>query len=120
MQDGMVRIGGMIKTVVLDTAAKAFTRECRVPDISELRAQQGKVVWADVSDPTGQDFLDLAEEFGFHPLSIEDCRNRHQRPKVEEYTGYDFIVLYEAELAGEDDRLELRELNIFLGANYLV
>ena len=35
-------------------------------------------------------------------------------------TGYYFIVLYEAELAGPNDRLELRELNIFLGKNYLV
>ena len=35
-------------------------------------------------------------------------------------TGYYFIVLYEAELAGPSDRLELRELNIFLGKNYLV
>jgi magnesium transporter len=73
-----------------------------------------------VSDPTSRDFEELAEEFGFHHLSIEDCQNAHQRPKVEEYTGYYFIVLYEAELAGTNDRLELRELNIFLGKNYLV
>ncbi len=64
--------------------------------------------------------MELAEEFGFHPLSIEDCRNAHQRPKVEEYPGYYFIVLYEAELTGQSDDLELRELNIFLGKNYLV
>jgi len=44
----------------------------------------------------------------------------HQRPKVEEYTGYYFIVLYESELVGPNDALELRELNIFLGKNYLV
>jgi len=73
-----------------------------------------------VSDPISQDFDALAEEFGFHHLSIEDCRNEHQRPKVEEFEGYYFIVLYEAQLAGPNDRLELRELNIFLGKNYLV
>jgi len=75
---------------------------------------------ADVSDPTSKDFEDLAEEFDFHHLSIEDCRNQHQRPKVEEYVGYYFLVLYEASLAGARDVLELRELNIFLGKNYLV
>jgi magnesium transporter len=94
--------------------------DCPAADISELRVPQQNVVWADVSDPTSEDFLELAEEFGFHPLSIEDCRNEHQRPKVEEYNGYYFIVLYEAELVGPQDRLELRELNIFLGSNYLV
>ncbi|MCI0665449.1 MAG: magnesium/cobalt transporter CorA, partial [Acidobacteria bacterium] len=46
--------------------------------------------------------------------------SQHQRPKVEEYTGYYFIVLYEATLVNDEYQLELRELNIFLGKNYLV
>jgi magnesium transporter len=110
----------MITTVCLNSTSKEFTKNCLAADISELRQIKQNVVWADISDPTSQDFLDLAEEFGFHPLSIEDCQKAHQRPKVEEYPGYYFIVIYEAELAGANDRLELRELNIFLGANYLV
>jgi len=110
----------VITTVCLNSDSKEFTEDCVAADISELRAMDHNVVWADVSDPTSRDFEELAEEFGFHHLSIEDCRNEHQRPKVEEYAGYYFIVLYEAELAGPNDRLELRELNIFLGKNYLV
>ena len=110
----------MITTVCLNTSSKEFTENCNAADISELRTKDENIVWADVSDPTSQDFEELAEEFGFHHLSIEDCQNAHQRPKVEEYAGYYFIVLYEAELAGSNDRLELRELNIFLGKNYLV
>jgi magnesium transporter len=110
----------MISTVCLNTKTKEFTENCIAADISELREVEGNIIWADVSDPTSRDFEELAEEFGFHHLSIEDCQNEHQRPKVEEYTGYYFIVLYEAELAGPNDRLELRELNIFLGKNYLV
>jgi magnesium transporter len=110
----------VITTVCLDSSTKKFTENCLAADISELRIEAQNIVWADVSDPTSTDFEELAEEFGFHPLSIEDCRNEHQRPKVEEYPGYYFIVLYEAQLAGVNDRLELRELNIFLGKNYLV
>ncbi|HEY0432159.1 MAG TPA: magnesium/cobalt transporter CorA [Pyrinomonadaceae bacterium] len=110
----------MITTVCLNTKTTEFTQNCLVADISELREEDGLIIWADVSDPTSTDFDQLAEEFGFHHLSIEDCRSEHQRPKVEEYTGYYFIVLYESELAGPTDRLELRELNIFLGKNYLV
>ena len=110
----------MITTVCLNTKSKKFTENCVAADISELKKVEGNIIWADVSDPTSRDFEELAEEFGFHHLSIEDCQNAHQRPKVEEYTGYYFIVLYEAELAGPNDRLELRELNIFLGKNYLV
>ncbi|MGZ8847213.1 MAG: magnesium/cobalt transporter CorA [Pyrinomonadaceae bacterium] len=109
----------MIRTTCLNIASRQFT-ECPAADISERRHDDQNVVWADVSDPTGHDFVDLAKEFGFHHLSIDDCRNEHQRPKVEEYPGYYFIVLYEASLAGPNDVLELRELNIFLGKNYLV
>ena len=110
----------MIKTICLDSAAKKFTKDFPAAEISDHCSDEKKIVWADVADPTSEDFTELAEEFSFHPLSIEDCRNAHQRPKVEEYDGYYFIVLYEAELTGPDNHLELRELNIFLGANYLV
>jgi magnesium transporter len=110
----------LITVTCLNTATKEITENCPVPDISDLRQNSQHVIWADVSDPTSQDFMDLAEEFEFHHLSIEDCRNTHQRPKVEEYSGYYFIVLYEASLVGPNDVLELRELNIFLGKNYLV
>lgn len=110
----------MITTTCLDCTSKEFTRDFPPAELSDYCLSKTNVVWADVSDPTGQDFAELAEEFNFHPLSIEDCRNAHQRPKIEEYPGYYFIVLYEAELTGRDDDLELREVNIFLGQNYLV
>ncbi len=110
----------MIKTLALDRESKTFTRGSDVDAISDLCASAPNIVWVDVSDPTSRDFDDLAREFGFHPLSIEDCRHEHQRPKVEEYQGYYFIILYEAELVSDECRLELRELNIFLGKNYLV
>ncbi len=109
----------MIKTLVLDRSSNTFTNINDPDRISDLCAMAPNIVWVDVSDPTGQDFDDLAREFGFHPLAIEDCLNEHQRPKVEEYQGYYFIVLYEAELQ-PGCLLELRELNIFLGPNYLV
>ncbi|HKP72735.1 MAG TPA: magnesium/cobalt transporter CorA [Pyrinomonadaceae bacterium] len=110
----------MITTLCLNSATRNFKEKCAETEISDLRSDEQNVIWADVADPTSDDFLRLAEDFGFHHLSIEDCRNAHQRPKVEEYKGYYFIVLYEAELAGPNDTLELRELNIFLGKNYLV
>ncbi|HEV3471386.1 MAG TPA: magnesium/cobalt transporter CorA [Pyrinomonadaceae bacterium] len=110
----------MITTVCLNSATKKFVSDFPAAELSDYCEARQNVVWADVSDPTGQDFAELAEEFGFHPLSIEDCRNAHQRPKIEEYPGYYFLVLYEAALVGPEHDLELRELNIFLGPNYVV
>lgn len=109
----------MIKTLALDRDSKEFTEITNPDEIPALCALGTKVLWVDVSDPTSQDFDELAREFNFHPLAIEDCRSEHQRPKIEEYQGYYFVVLYEAELA-EDHSLELREVNIFLGKTYLV
>jgi magnesium transporter len=109
----------MINTLVLDRESRTFNKCASANEISEFCAIPSKIVWVDVADPTGEDFEKLAHEFGFHPLSIEDCQNEHQRPKVEEFPGYYFIVLYEAELV-MGRHLELRELNIFLGKNYLV
>jgi magnesium transporter len=109
----------MINTLVLNRESKVFTRVSDVDAIDDRLADPANVVWVDVSDPTSADFTDLAREFGFHPLAIEDCQHVHQRPKVEEYQGYYFIVLYEAQLNAAC-QLELRELNIFLGQNYLV
>jgi len=78
----------VITTVCLNSTSRKFTENCIAADISDLREVGGNIIWADVADPTSRDFEELAEEFGFHHLSIEDCQNAHQRPKVEEYPGY--------------------------------
>src|ERR1044071_4253246 len=109
----------MIQTLVLGRESRTFTRVPETDAINGLCSNASKIVWVDVSDPTSEDFESLAKQFGFHPLSIEDCRHQHQRPKVEEFPGYYFIVLYEAVL-NEAGRLQLGELGIFLGQNYLV
>jgi magnesium transporter len=109
----------MISTLALDRSSLTFTESDNPDHISDFCQNPLSVVWADVTDPQDQDFDDLAREFGFHPLAIEDCRHPHQRPKIDEYAGYYFIVVYEASL-NEDCQLELCELNIFLGPNYLV
>ena len=109
----------MISTLVLNRESKTFTRVTSASEIHKLRELVPNILWVDVSNPGSQDFDELAAQFGFHPLAIEDCQNGHQRPKVDEYQGYYFIVLYEALLL-PDQRLELHELNIFLGRNYLV
>ncbi|MDQ3010772.1 MAG: magnesium/cobalt transporter CorA [Acidobacteriota bacterium] len=109
----------MIRTLALDRTSLSFAEFDDLDQINLLCAETSKVVWVDVSNPESKDFDDLAREFGFHPLAIEDCKKGHQRPKIDEYQGYYFMVLYEAEMGSEGD-LELRELNIFLGPNYLV
>jgi magnesium transporter len=88
------------------------------PDqLSELRGEFP--CWLDISDPQS-DELDLAaKELELHPLAMEDARNRHQRPKVDEYDDHYFIVVYGLE-EPSPDVIEQRELSIFVKHNAIV
>ena len=107
----------MLRALVLDRGDLSF-REIPSHDLKAACDRPDLVLWVDVERPSDADLERLRREFDFHPLAVEDCRNRHQRPKVDEYPGYYFIVLYEAAL--EAGRIELDELAIFLGKNYVV
>jgi magnesium transporter len=59
----------------------------------------------------------IGETFGLHPLALEDVINVHQRPKVEPYEKYLFIVM-QMLLAGE--KLDTEQLSLFLGGNFVL
>lgn len=105
---------------LLDAATGHVEAHLKPADISDYRDAHDKVIWLDLEDPDDQDFALLSEEFEFHPLAIEDCQHAHQRPKLEQYPGYIFIVLYEVVSEGPSKRTRAIEINIFLGSNYVV
>ncbi len=88
--------------------------------ISELVADPETTVWLDILMPD-DDALDcLRAEFGFHPLTLEDVARRHQRPKIDIYPDYYFLVVYALHDVDAADALALTEIEIFLGPNYVV
>ena len=62
-------------------------------EISEILDEPGTLVWFDVVDPGPNDLAVLQEEFDLHPLAVEDAINAHQRPKIESYGRYWFVVV---------------------------
>jgi magnesium transporter len=78
--------------------------------------------WVDLGGQDAAALEQLRQDFGFHPLAIEDCRQFDQRPKLEEYRDHLFLVTQGFTSPGEDrvKDLELHELHAFLGHNYLV
>ena len=74
--------------------------------------------WMDIEAPDDEDYEILTEAFQFHPLTIEDVKHGDQRPKLEAYKGYSFMVLFEALL--KDDALDFEEYFLFLADDYLV
>jgi magnesium transporter len=74
--------------------------------------------WLDLDSPSDDDLTALEEVFGFHPLTIEDNRKFGQRPKLEPFDDYAFVVFYGARLEGE--RVALTELHGFISGSYVV
>jgi len=74
----------------------------------------------DMRDPQPQDVSWLERAFGFHPLALEDVARRHQRPKLDQYPGYAFGVLYAVRIQHNPSRVTASELQFFWGPRYLV
>lgn len=79
--------------------------------------------WIDLEDPTAEEVKILEQVFHFHPLAIEDTIADIQHPKIDDYGDYAFLVVhgvrYESPKENED-AFVTRELDIFLGPNYLI
>ena len=76
--------------------------------------------WLDLTAPTAEDLEKLHELFGFHPLALEDALHFGQRPKLDHYEGYVFLVFYGARDPTFDSDELLREVQMFVSGQYLV
>jgi magnesium transporter len=86
--------------------------------ISDILKETDSFIWLDVADPGPDDLKLIQEEFGLHPLAVEDAVKAHQRPKLEAYDDAWFIIVHGATRAG--DELRIHEIAIFVGARYVV
>src|SRR3954464_3368173 len=76
--------------------------------------------WINIERPRLADRAWLEEHFDFHPLDYEDVFSRNQRPKVDEYDGYLFVVLHFPRFDKAVSRLNAAELDIFVGPDYVI
>ena len=86
--------------------------------ISELSANG--LTWYHVENPSQLEASELAERFGFHELDVEDVLSRRQRPKIDEYPAYLFVVLHLPKYDKQVQRLNAAELDLFIGQDFLV
>jgi magnesium transporter len=92
-----------------------------VEDISDYVTQEDCFVWVALLDPSHEELAVLAEEFGLHPLAVEDAQKGHQRPKIEEYEDSLFAVLHTVDYpVGPDAEIRTGEVAIFVGRNYIL
>ncbi|MBB5323875.1 magnesium transporter [Anoxybacillus tepidamans] len=72
--------------------------------------------WVDFHEPTNEEAKLLSNFFHFHPLAIEDCLEYVQRPKLDFYEQYLFVVLHSI----NQKTLEVEEVDLFVGHNFIV
>jgi magnesium transporter len=80
----------------------------------------GRLRWINIERPRAADRAWLEEHFDFHPLDYEDVFSRNQRPKIDEYDGYMFIVLHFPRFDKQVGRLNAAELDLFVGPDFLI
>jgi len=76
--------------------------------------------WINIERPRPIDRAWLEEHFDFHPLDYEDVASRNQRPKIDEYEGYLFIVLHFPRYDKQVGRLNAAEVDLFVGPDFVI
>lgn len=77
-------------------------------------------MWVGLQQPSAEDVDAVAAEFGLPPLAVEDAVKAHQRPKLELYDRVVFAVLKPVAYLDTDKVIEVSEVAIFVGRNFVV
>jgi magnesium transporter len=91
-----------------------------VADISDHLADDSVTIWLDLRDPDHDDLTVLSEEFGLHPLAIEDAVQHSERPKLDRYRTHLFMTAYGARLDAATGQLATSELAAFITRQALI
>ena len=88
--------------------------------ISDYLQQPDTVVWLDLCEPDQQDLEVVSQEFGLHPLAVEDAVQQHERPKLDRYQDHYFLTTYAVSLDPTTGRLQSSELAAFITPRALI
>ena len=80
----------------------------------------GNYVWIELDDPSSELMNEVSRHFGLHELAVEDAAHAHQRPKVEAYDDFHFIVYRTAQYDEQSRRVIFGELDLFLGVGFVI
>jgi len=80
----------------------------------------GELTWINIEHPTEKETEYLAQNYTFHPLDLDDCLSRIQRPKIDKYKDYLFLVFHFPVFHKEARVTRASQLSVFIGSNYLI
>ncbi len=107
----------MIRVWIADASgAKAGTLE----DAHRVVLDRSANVWIDFEDEDEIVVREALAPCGVHPLVVEDLVMQVNRPKLDDYGDYVYVVVHSARWESSDDRPSLREVDIVVGQNWIV
>ena len=80
----------------------------------------GDLTWVNIERPTEKETEYLAQNYPFHHLDLDDCLSRIQRPKIDEYKDYLFLVFHFPVFSKEARVTTTSQVSVFIGQNYLI
>jgi len=80
----------------------------------------GELTWINIEQPTEQETDYLQQNYPFHPLDLDDCLSRIQRPKIDEYKDYLFLVMHFPVFNKEVRVTTPSQISVFIGPSYLI
>ncbi len=93
-------------------------REVSIHEKVDCPADRSEFVWIGICDPTLAEMQILKEQYGLHPLAVEDAVDARQLPKIDVYGNQLFVVARTATLDG--DRIDYGETAIFVGHSHII
>ena len=104
-----------------DRSAELAVAAPALPPEPKVEIVQGAGLrWVNIERPNPPEWAWLQEHFDFHALDLEDVLSRNQRPKIDEYPDYLFIVLHMPVFDRAVGRLNVGELDMFVGQDFIV
>jgi magnesium transporter len=92
------------------------------PDHADLakHVDAGTFFWLDLEDPSEETLTQLGAKLKLHPLTLDDARSFHERPKIEEFDTYMYMVVYGVDPGITSGQPLLREVHLVISGSYVV
>ena len=105
----------------LRRSSRSSAPEAAAPDEPNVEiVEDDGLRWINIERPGPLDRAWLEEHFVFHPLAYEDVSSRNQRPKIDDFGEYLFIVLHFPIFDKKVGRLNAGELDVFIDRKSVV
>jgi magnesium transporter len=121
--DGRLNGGSTMIRTIARLADGSIRTDVPPSELAALRSDPAAMLWVDLMPANGEEQAAermLLEQFGFHPLAVDDALRETHVPKVDDWKDYIYIVLHAVRFEPTTRRLHALELDAFVGKNFLV